>query len=213
MKFLYLGVALLLVLTGCGATDAPPEGTVSETAESVGPVEGFRTAEEFDADDVASLRSSRDAWMTAFATGDAEALEFVFAKDAVTALPTDIRDMGAEEFFSTYDAEITFDESSEQFITDGGDPRVMPKLPWVSYYADYELRLTPKAGGEAIENRGRFMTRFHRQPDESLKVIRGPSVGDPAPQFALNNMKTGAEVQLADLFGQKPSVLVFGSYT
>ena len=71
----------------------------------------------------------------------------------------------------------------------------------------------PKAVGEAIENRGRFMTRFHRQPDASLKVIRGPSVGDPAPQFTLNNMKSGAEVQLADLFGQKPSVLVFGSYT
>jgi hypothetical protein len=213
MKFLYLGVAMLLVLTGCAATEAPPEGTVSETAESVGPAEGFRTAEEFDADDVVSLRASRDAWVTAFAAGDTEALEFVFDKDAVTALPADIRDLSGEEFFSTYDAEITFDESSERYITDGGDPRVMTRLPWVSFYSDYELRLTPKAGGEAIENRGRFMTRFHRQPDESLKVIRGPSLGDPAPLFALNDMKSGAEVQLADLFGQKPSVLVFGSYT
>ncbi len=59
MKLLCTGVALLLVLTGCAATEAPPEATVSETAESAGPAEGFRTAEEYDMDDVVSLRASR----------------------------------------------------------------------------------------------------------------------------------------------------------
>ena len=40
----------------------------------------------------------------------------------------------------------------------------------------------------------------------------GPSVGEPAPDFALRGL-AGAEVRLADLVGPKPVVLVFGNFT
>ena len=213
MRFLALPVALLLVLAGCAATETSEVAEMAETTPHVGPVEGFQPPENFDQDDVASMRESRDAWVAAFAAGDAEAVDFMFEQDAVMALPEEVEGMSGEEFFNAYTAELSFDEAAERFITDGGDPRVDTHLPWVSYYGDFNLTLTPKMGGEPISNSGQFMTRFHRQEDLSLEVIRGPSVGDPAPLFALNDMKGGGEVELASLFGEKPTVLVFGSYT
>jgi len=38
-------------------------------------------------------------------------------------------------------------------------------------------------------------------------------VGDPAPDFALETFDKKARVQLSSFRGQKPVVLVFGSYT
>ena len=205
---------LIVGLVGCTAADV---GDVAESVESeathVGPAEGFQTAGNFDPDDVASMHESRDEWVAAFAAGDWEALGFVFADDAVMTLPDAVSMLTAEELFEHYSAELIFDESSERFITDGGDPRKMTNLPWVSYYGDYTLSLTPKAGGEILVSTDRFMTRFRRQPDLSLEVARGPAVGDSAPLFALNDMRAGTEVQLAALKGERPIVLIFGSYT
>lgn len=39
------------------------------------------------------------------------------------------------------------------------------------------------------------------------------AVGDPAPDFALPTDDRKSEVQLAAFHGQKPVVLIFGSYT
>ncbi len=213
MRLRFLLLTLPLSVAAC-ASDAPDVGPMThEAVPHVGPPEGFQTAENFDPDDVRWMRESRDRWVAAFATGDTPAIEFVFEQDAVIELPEEVRHMTAAELFRAYGAELTFDESSEQFITDGGDPRVMTKLPWVSYYGDYELTLTPRAGAEPIGSSGTFMTRFHRQPDGSLDVIRGPALGDPAPRFALNEMSSGEEIGLDELLGVRPVVLVFGSYT
>ena len=213
MRFL-ISCALQITLFGCSASEVPE---VSEAVE-VGvppapPVEGFQTAENFDPDDVASMREGRDRWVAAFGAGNAEAVRFIFSDDAVMTLPDSVSMLTGEELFERYTAELVFDKSSERFITDGGDPRKMTKLPWVSYYGNYTLTLTPKGEGGVLESSDRFMTRFHRQQDDSLKVIRGPSVGNPAPLFALNDMRGGGEVQLASLIGEKPTVLIFGSYT
>jgi ketosteroid isomerase-like protein len=178
----------------------------------------FKTAQEFDAADVAAIRKMRDQWVASFAAGKAAPVGFMFASDAVFSLPAHPSlarsDSGpsAQQVFERFAAKLVFEEQSEQFVTDGGDPRKMKKLPWVSYYARYTLTLTPKTGGSAIQSRGQFMTRFHRQPDGSLKVIRGPRIGDRAPDFTLNSMKGGGKVQLSVLRG-KPVVLIFGSYT
>lgn len=169
----------------------------------------FRTADQFDRADVAGMRAARDQWIAAFAIGNPKPVEFMFTNDAVFNMPVSL---SAADLFSRYQAKLVFDERSEQFVTDGGDPRKMSKLPWVSYYSAYKLTLTPKAGGKPVESSGRFMTRFHRQPNGSLKVIQGPSVGGRAPDFTLNLMKGGGKVPLASLRG-KPTILIFGSFT
>jgi ketosteroid isomerase-like protein len=181
----------------------------TQSAQNAAVRETFKTADQFDRGDVAAIRAARNQWASAFASGNPKPVEFIFTNDAVFNLPVKL---SASQLFERYRANLVFDEKSEQFVTDGGDPRKMSKLPWVSYYSAYRLTLTPKAGGKSLETNGRLMTRFHRQPDGSLKIIRGPSVGERAPDITLNRMKGGGKVQLASLRG-KPTVLIFGSYT
>jgi hypothetical protein len=49
----------------------------------------------------------------------------------------------AKDLFKPFSAKLTFDEKSEQFVTDGGDPRKMTKLHWVliTPLTDSPLRL------------------------------------------------------------------------
>jgi ketosteroid isomerase-like protein len=195
-----LGFVLFGVLAATTSVEPAQNSTVRDT---------FKTADQFDRADVASIRAARNQWAAAFSAGNPNPVEFMFTNDAVFNLSMRL---SAKQLFDRYGAKLVFDEKSEQFVPDGGDPRKTSKLPWVSYYSAYKLTLTRKAGGKPIETSGRFMTRFHRQPDGSLKVIRGPSVGRRAPDFTLNRMKGGGKVQLASLRG-KPTVLIFGSYT
>ena len=183
--------------------------TAAQSAQNLAR-ETFKTADQFDRTDLAAIREARNQWVSAFNAGNAKPVEFMFTNDAVLNLPAAA--LSARQLFDRYQAKLVFDEKSEQFVTDGGDPRKMSKLPWVSYYSAYKLTLTPKTDGKPLETTGRFMTRFHRQPDGSLKVVRGPSVGERAPDFTLNRMKGGGKVQLASLRG-KPTILIFGSYT
>jgi ketosteroid isomerase-like protein len=177
----------------------------------------FKTVDQFDPGDVAAIHKIRNEWMAAFASGNVRPIEFMFTNDALFTLPPELPLTSAEaataqQLFAKFTAELVFDEKSEQFVTDGGDPRKMTKLPWVSYYAAYKLTLRPKAGGRTLETTGRFMTRFRRQADGTLKVMRGFGVGQRTLDFTLNLMKGDGKVQLSTLRG-KPTVLIFGSYT
>lgn len=212
-------VAVTGIASGCSASDSGSAvPVISDTVEKA-PVRSSpqKRAEDFDPADVAAIRDMRDHWVSAIATGDAAPVDFMFTGDAVFSLPNHAAlsggdSLSARPVFDRFTAELVLDEQSERFVTDGGNPKKMKKLPWVSYYAKYALTLKPKGGGNAIKGNGQFMTRFHRQPDGSLKIVRGPQVGKPAPDFALNLMKGGGEVRLSSLRG-KPTVLIFGSYT
>ena len=41
----------------------------------------------------------------------------------------------------------------------------------------------------------------------------GVPAGGAAPDFALNDIDTGEVIQLSQIYGEKPVVLVFGSFT
>jgi ketosteroid isomerase-like protein len=221
MRFIltFIVMAPLAIFSGCSS--GPQEATSANTADAPrtapSPESVFKTAEQFAPGDVAAIHEMRDRWVSAFAAGNAAPVEFMFSGDAVFSLPAhpSLQELGPEpparKVFDRFTAKLDLDPKS-RFVTDGGDPRKTDMLPWVSYYAGYTLTLTPKSGGEAVQSRGQFMTRFHRQPDGSLKVIRGPGLGEPGPDFVLNLMKGGGRLQLASLRG-KPTVLIFGSYT
>ena len=216
--FARFAVFLCLALAGCSV--AKPDPAVVKTAKPAVKAqarETFKTADQFDPADVGAIHKLRDEWMSAFATGNAEPVEFMFTNDALFALPSHLSLTGdngpsVKQLLARFAAQLVFDEKSEQFVTDGGDPRKMMKLPWVSYYSAYKLVLTPKHGGNPLETNGRFMTRFRRQADGSLKVMSGFSIGQRTPDFTLNRMRADGTVQLSTLRG-KPTVVIFGSYT
>jgi ketosteroid isomerase-like protein len=221
MRFVlaFIMIASFVVFAGCSA--AEPEAASKATADAPEKTPAretpFKSAEDFDLADVAAIHEMRDRWVAAFDVGNPVPVEFMFTSDAVFSLPDGLELAGtgqepsAQQVFHRFTSKLEFDERS-RFVTDGGDPRKTEKLPWVSYYAGYTLTLTPKKGGQPLQTRGQFMTRFHRQPDASLKVIRGPKLGERAPDFTLNLMKGSGKVQLSTLRG-KPTVLIFGSYT
>ena len=193
---------------GCvAATDQPVDSSAGTVPEFPQPpiLDELDTWPYIEApEDLARLAELRDGWISAFAEGDAEALDFVFGRDAVM---TDLSSLVGEEaatadvFFERYTAELKLD--NEQPIEYGN---------WGSYYADYDLTLTPTDGGPSIEDGGSFMVRIWRDQEHGYEVVRGPDVGQPGPDFALNRMDGSGEVQLADL-RDKPTVLVFGSFT
>lgn len=147
--------------------------------------------------DIATFNRMRNEWIAAFAAGNPEPVDFMFTRDAIFEpfRPT-------AEIFDQYDAALSF--TNEGNIQNGDN--------WVSYRSDYTLALTPKTGGETVEHTGRFYTKFRRWEDGVLAPIRGPNVGEEAPNFALNYMSGGEGMELNTLRG-KPTVLLFGSYT
>jgi hypothetical protein len=68
-------------------------------------------------------------------------------------------------------------------------------------------RLEPSDVGWTVEMIGRLFA------GELGWWLEGPSVGDPAPDFALAPAGGGPRVQLSRLWRHRPVVLVFGSFT
>ena len=201
-------LVLPFLVWGCApATDQPVDAAAETEREFAEPpiLDELDTWPYIEApEDLRRLGELRDGWISAFAQGDAEPLDFVFGRDAVM---TDLSSLVGEEaatadvFFDRYTAELKLD--NEQPIEYGN---------WGSYYADYDLTLTPTDGGPAIQDGGSFMVRIWRDQEQGYEVVRGPNVGEPGPEFALNRMDGSGEVQLVDL-RDKPTVLVFGSFT
>ena len=172
-------VVVVALLVGCSAmTEEPTDSIVADQIAS------DRRTHEFplrvlnitgppmpDPVDVATFNRMRNEWIGAFEAGDPEPVDFMFTRDAIFEpyRPT-------PELFDHYDTTLEF--TNEGNIQNGDN--------WVSYRSDYTLSLTPKGGGETVEETGRFYTKFRRGEDGLLSPIRGPNVGEVAPEFALS---------------------------
>jgi hypothetical protein len=87
---------------------------------------------------------------------------------------------------------------------------------WVGFvgYINWAMRQPPEVFGHVMA--GMPMPAYFLFPFETMwtDARKGTlKVGDPAPDFAVKALDTGTPVRLASLWGDKPVVLVFGSYT
>ena len=107
-------------------------------------------------------------YTAALASGDAAALAAMFADDAIMMPPNAkalagkqaIQDMWAANFEkATYKATIAAAESEVA----GG---------WMYGRGTYTTTVTPKAGGEAIEDTGKWMSISKSMPDGTWKIYR-----------------------------------------
>jgi Ca2+-binding EF-hand superfamily protein len=69
------------------------------------------------------------------------------------------------------------------------------------------------AGSRASEMPSRAVLLKGLLAGEIGSFHEGPRVGDPAPDFTLKTQDGSRQVQLAEFRGQKPVVLIFGSFT
>ena len=61
----------------------------------------------------------------------------------------------------------------------------------------------------------KFIITFRTQKMKGQRMLnaQAPKTGEPAPDFTLFDISGTKSVTLSDFRGQKPVVLVFGSYT
>ena len=144
-------LASALLATACAPAGPTPEQVAAEKAEAV-----------------AALDSLRDEFQTTYNTNDASALAALYTEDGVlmpSNRPTVSGNQAVEAsfqgVFDQFSAKLTI--SSEELQV-GGD--------WAFDRGSYSISLTPKADGEAMEENGRYLVIFQRQPDGTWKVAR-----------------------------------------
>ena len=127
-------------------------------------------AEQTEAD-VAAIRALTEAWGAAVETGDVAALVALRTDDVVRMPPDEPVSRGKQA------VEGFFRGVFEQFSVEGtwpvdGTEEIVVADGWAFHLSEYVLRISPKAGGEAIEERGKIIVICQQQPDGSWKIAR-----------------------------------------
>jgi len=154
--FLGLGVALFfaLMLMAC----APQTQPVIEEAVSTEA-------------DVAAIRALVEQWIAAIETGDVDGVLALYTDDAVRLPPDGPAYSGKEAFeedssgaFEQFSFEVVWPvEGTEEIVVAGG---------WAYHLSEYAMLVTPKEGGETMEENGKIIEICQQQPDGSWKLAR-----------------------------------------
>jgi len=127
-------------------------------------------AEQTEAD-VAAIRAVVAAWGAATETGDITALVALRTDDVVRMPPDEPASRGKQPLEDFYHSLY------EQFSVEGtwpveGTEEIVVTDGWAFHLSEYILKISPKAGGEAIEERGKIIAICQQQPDGSWKIAR-----------------------------------------
>jgi hypothetical protein len=87
---------------------------------------------------------------------------------------------------------------------------------WLGFvgYINWAMRQPPEVFGHVMARMpmpAYFLFPFETMWTEARKGTL--KVGDPAPDFTVQTLDTRTPVRMASLWGEKPVVLVFGSFT
>ena len=107
-----------------------------------------------------------EQWVSAVNAGDLDAWSATLADDA-TVMPPNAPAVTGIESLLPWMVETFFDPFNVQLR--GSFDKAESAGDWVIARGSYELSLTPKDGGQVIEDSGKFVNIFKRQPDDSFK--------------------------------------------
>ena len=118
--------------------------------------------------DVEAINSMRERAVPVFNRGDVDAIMSFFTDDAVVMAPNSPPAIGKDAvrslwqaFFGQFTAEETL--SSHEILMFGD---------WAFERGSYTVTLTPKSGGGPIQDNGKIIFVWQRQPDGSWKIAR-----------------------------------------
>jgi uncharacterized protein (TIGR02246 family) len=122
-------------------------------------------------DDVAAIQAVLETWGAAVETGDIATLIALRTDDVVRMPPDEPVSRGKQELEDFYRGLY------EQFSVEGtwpveGTEEIVVADGWAFHLSEYILRISPKAGGEAMEERGKIIVICQQQPDGSWKIAR-----------------------------------------
>jgi uncharacterized protein (TIGR02246 family) len=121
--------------------------------------------------DVAAIQALTEAWGAAVEAGDVAALVALRTDDIVQMPPDAPITRGKQALEDFYRGLY------EQFSVEGtwpvaGTEEIVVADGWAYHLSEYILRISPKAGGQAIEERGKIVVICEQQPDGSWKLAR-----------------------------------------
>jgi uncharacterized protein (TIGR02246 family) len=122
-----------------------------------------------EATEAQAIEKTRDAHVAAVNSGDVDAWAAAFADDGVQMPPNFPANVGRDNiqgwsgaFLGAFRAEFAL--APEEVQIAGAD--------WAFERGTYEITLTPKAGGESIQDAGKYITVYQRRPDGSWAMAR-----------------------------------------
>ena len=145
---LILSLAVILLMAACQPVDTP--GT---------------TAQEGAAPDI-EVRTQQ--YTEALASGDSAALAAMFTDDAIMMPPNAAALVGKQAIQDMWTGNfelVTYKATIEALETEAAGA-------WFYSRGTYTLAVTPKAGGEAVEDTGKWMTVSKGMPDGTWKIHR-----------------------------------------
>ncbi len=117
--------------------------------------------------DLGQVRAQFDAYNTAFAASDADALAAWYVDDAVRLPPDDPIATGV----AAIQAELTTFFADNDYVLDGvttDDVQASGNLAVIR--ATFHEHWTPRAGGDTTQQTGNWITIWARQPDGTWKI-------------------------------------------
>jgi uncharacterized protein (TIGR02246 family) len=150
--------AVTLALVAFGWSACAPAGSGEDSA----------AAATNTAADIAAVGQVREAWVTAWKAGNAAGLAALYAPgayDMANNTPTAVGPEGIEAANTAAFGQMT---PTDLAIT-AEKTEVVGDLAYDR--GTFKLALTPKAGGAAISDSGRFVAILRRQADGSWKIV------------------------------------------
>jgi len=120
------------------------------------------------AEDVAAINALDEEYEAAENAGDAAALAALFAEDAIAMPPNAPAIVGSQAIQAW--AQSFYDEAVSQLAMSTAEVEVAGD--WAFARGTYTYTTTPKAGGEAIEDNGKYLTIYSREPGGIWRLYR-----------------------------------------
>ncbi len=130
--------------------------------------------------DVAALGAVRDAFIKAFNAADAVAIGALYTTDAI-AMPGHNATLTGQPAIVAYNKGL-FDQMTAKIEVMSDETRTMGNFGFDR--GRYKMTMTPKAGGPAISDEGRYVVMLAKGTDGSWKVTRdidNSSIPMPSP--------------------------------
>jgi uncharacterized protein (TIGR02246 family) len=115
-----------------------------------------------------SVKNLREAYIAAQNAGDAAALTALFTDDAVL-MPANAPAASGNEAIQAHFQTLLDQVTSELVVS---QEEVEVAGDWAFSRGTHTVKLTPKAGGETMEDTGKYLNILKRQPDGSWKIAR-----------------------------------------
>jgi uncharacterized protein (TIGR02246 family) len=118
--------------------------------------------------DLEAIHTVREAHVASLNAGDADTWVSLFSDDGVQMPPNAPANVGRDligpwsrAFLGVFRSAFAL---SVEEVRMAGD--------WAFERGTYRITLTPKAGGEAIQDRGKYITIYQRQPGGAWRIAR-----------------------------------------